>query len=81
MIPFEIGTDPLSYAARNGCVFSATRMDLFDGVTVHREEEIPIERLVADVAEFAAWHALRVLPTLDGFAGYDALRFHFRNAP
>lgn len=33
------------------------------------------QRLAAEAAEFGAWHALEIYPTLPSFTGYGTLRF------
>jgi hypothetical protein len=34
---------------------------------------------MADAAEFGAWHAYTIHPTLNGFPGYDSVKFNIVN--
>lgn len=43
----------------------------------HGAHRMPPQTLAAEVAEFAAWHAMVIHPNLNGFQGYDTLRFSF----
>lgn len=56
---------------RNGTKFAA-RNDLDD---VQMWNAANGHALLQDVAEFVGYHAVHILPHLDGFKGYDGLTF------
>jgi methyl coenzyme M reductase subunit D len=70
-----INEKPYVYESSNGTKFTCTRSDLADKIKYGNEEIITIEQLMTDVAEMAAMHAMFTHPELNGFAGYDTLRF------
>lgn len=65
---------PLEHRSHHGTVFVAKRADLQGGVVFEHAPESGAARM-SDVAEFTAFHALRILPHLNGFQGYDCIRF------
>lgn len=66
---------PLEHHSHHGSVFKVAKADLSVEVYVTYAPTDPA-LLAADVAEFAAWHALIIHPELrSGFQGYDCLRF------
>lgn len=75
-----INEQPLEHTAHNFTRFTATRCDLCDGVTVEKPEGISELRFAQDVAEFAAWHRGNIWEQLNGFSGYDCIRFAIRSA-
>ena len=65
-----------SHHCRYGTVFTATRCDFKDGVTV---TQVPKKELLAmDTAEMIGYHARAIYPELNGFQGYDCISFDFR---
>lgn len=72
----KIADQPYEFTGRNGTQFSCERSDLKAPVRVSNRPGWE-EDLVADTAQFAAMHALQVLPLLNGFTGYDAVHFIF----
>ena len=66
-----------SHMSNNGTVFKGDRCDLSSGVKVSFLWDIENEQQNADFAEFAAWHAMQIWPQLNGFAGYDAIRYEY----
>lgn len=71
----SINKKPYVYEARNGTKFTCSRSDLADKVKYSNDIIITIDQLMTDVAEMAAMHAMFTRPELNGFAGYDTLRF------
>jgi hypothetical protein len=65
---------PFSHIGPNGTHFHCKRGDLSVNVTC---EDVPEDalRFAQDVASFVGVHALDYWPHLNGFAGYDTLRF------
>lgn len=74
-----INKNPISHTSNYGTKFSAVHADLSDGVTVIRNESTSIEHFAADVAEFSAWHRGNIWEQLNGFSGYDCIRFTIKN--
>lgn len=64
---------PIEHTCRNGTVFRSSRADLADVVQVKRSSDWP--QTCADFAEFGAWHAMEIWPHLNGFQGYDCVRY------
>lgn len=65
---------PISHTGKYGTRF-ASRADLQGGVAVTFTRTLSVHQIVADAAQFGAWHAGNIHPQLDGFAGYDAVEF------
>jgi hypothetical protein len=82
---------PFSHTSRYGTRFESTRCDLREGIKVTPAEPligvtIPCdgrisegERVVSDLAQMVAYHAMHIHPQLDlragGFVGYDCIRW------
>lgn len=66
---------PFGHISANGTEFKAERCDFAGGCTVLRRTGLSQELLLQDVAEMAAYHALHIRPDLNGFSGYDTIRF------
>lgn len=71
---FKPSERPIEYHCRYGTVFRG-RADLRGGVSVTARKDIDTALLAADFAQFGAWHAYDIHPTLNGFAGYDAVQY------
>jgi hypothetical protein len=71
----KIADKPFSHRGRRGTVLRAARCDLAGGVTLTVPKGISREHLAADIMQIAGYHAAVVLPDLNGFSGYDTLRF------
>lgn len=69
---------PFSHVCHNGTRFDCERCDLRGPIEVRTLGEIDRERLTADFAEFAGWHGVNIHPYLNGFNGYDCLKFVFK---
>ncbi len=65
----------IEHICRHGTRFRA-RANLKSGVEINGSEHLNRDQLAADAAQFAAWHAIVIYPTLNGFAGYDTVQFH-----
>lgn len=72
-----INAQPFRYVASHGTSFDCPRSDLSEPVHVIKPDGLTVGRLAADFAEFGSQHALHVYPWLNGFQGYDAVRYHF----
>jgi hypothetical protein len=67
----------IQHNAYNGIVFTSATPDLLQGVTVIMpERELSIDEIVADTAEFGAWFVQNIHPTLNGFQGMGAVKYH-----
>ncbi|MCK5236915.1 MAG: hypothetical protein KAR06_08015 [Deltaproteobacteria bacterium] len=66
---------PYSHNSHHGTRFGASRCDFMYGVNVVKPKEVNLAQYTADVAEMIVQHALQIHPQLNGFAGYDAIRF------
>lgn len=73
----KIADKPFSHRGRYGTLFQADRCDLRGGVriVVNRNADLTPEQFVADVAMCAAYHAALILPDLNGFPGYDTVKY------
>jgi len=63
------------HTCSNGTVFKSERGDLASGVKVLQSFDIDVNEKMADYAEFGAWHSIIIHPNLNGFAGYDCIKF------
>lgn len=68
---------PFTYLAHHGTEFQASHCDFRDGVSCISHEDATQEQLMADVAEMAGYHAVNIWPELNGFSGYDCIRFQW----
>lgn len=71
----EINENRLEHTSHNLTRLVANRCDLRDGVKVEKPEGISEVQFAQDVAEFAAWHRCCIFDQLNGFQGYDCIRF------
>lgn len=75
---------PFSYVSSFGSEFSCPRCDFSEPISV---TETPVslsgeafKRILAkEVAEMIGYHATNILPELNGFQGYDCLKFEFNS--
>lgn len=74
--PKYLNDQSFSHYGHYGTYFEATRCDFRDGVKV---TDAPKDKawLASDVAEMATYHALNIHPRLNGFQGYDCIKFNF----
>lgn len=61
-----------------GITVEASRCDFKEGVTVYYNAGMPADRLARALAEVMAWHAVNIRPQLNGFCGYDCIRYSFK---
>lgn len=67
---------PFEYTSRYGTVFTAKRTDFAGGVTVLLSKpDLKTDQLISDVAEMIGFHATNIHPGLNGFQGYDCIRW------
>lgn len=66
----------IEHQCRFGTVFSA-KANLRGGVVVVARATATEVQIASDAAQFGAWHAMQIHPTLRGFSGYDAVRYEF----
>lgn len=74
--PFK-NADPCSHRGPNGTEFRADRCDLQGGVRVTfptYRELTDLDKML-DAADFAAWHRNCIWDQLNGFSGYDCIKF------
>lgn len=75
--------DIISFTSHNGCQFAAAR-NLKGVITVTIPRGWPeglSSGFCSDLAEFIGWHSFEIYPNLtQGFAGYDTLRFEFKES-
>lgn len=67
---------PLEHRCRNGTTFMAARCDFVGGVTAYVPLHLTLEEIIADAVELGAWHALNILPQLNGFTGPGTFTVH-----
>lgn len=67
-------TTKFSYTARWGTIFRCDVSDFSKEIRVINAPTDPAQ-FAGAVAEMIAHHAMEVYPKLNGFAGYDTLRF------
>lgn len=69
----KIAKDPFSWMSERGTMFTGTH-DLSDGVNVSKpKSEVTLEEFFC----FGAWHALHIWGDLNGFSGYDCVKFNY----
>jgi hypothetical protein len=66
---------PFTYTSANGTKYEAARCDLRGGITITDQVWREDQRM-SDLAEMVAYHTLNIYPELNGFSGYDTLRFN-----
>ena len=73
----SVNETPFQYGSTNGTCFHCDRSDLSGGVIVNTPKDLSRTRQMQDVMEMAAYHATEIMPKLNGFNGYDTLKFVF----
>jgi hypothetical protein len=63
------------YVGRYGSKFTSDRCDFKNGVRAAKPSSLTEVKYTSDVAEMMGWWALHVYPHLNGFAGFDCIRF------
>ena len=58
-----------------GTIFTCKRCDFKAPIFYKTRTDITTSQLIADVAEMIAYHSLIIWPELNGFSGYDNLKF------
>jgi hypothetical protein len=43
----------------------------------NKRQNVSDKKVMADMVEFGAWHAINIYPDLNGFQGYDCVSFNF----
>ena len=71
---------PFEFHTNDGVIFTSPRSDFQGGINVkglpvNVQTDENLNRLMVAVAEMVAYHRGEVWPTLNGFSGYDCLRF------
>jgi len=64
------------HTSHYGTHFTSERCDFKDGVTIQRSIHLDDVGFVTDIAEMVGYHATNILPELNGFQGYDAIRYN-----
>jgi hypothetical protein len=70
----KINDKPFTWHSPQGTVFSGERHDLGGGVHVSVKRS---ELKMFDLYQFTHWHTMWIHPDLNGFSGYDCVRFVF----
>ena len=69
-----LNAEPFSYMGPHCTWFRGTRCDLSDGVVVDK----PLDQIHhEDFVCFGAWHAIQIHCDLNGFSGYDCVKFRY----
>lgn len=63
------------YEASNGTKFKCERADFRSPIQIKKPVLISKENYLRDIIEMTWYHVTSILPTLNGFAGYDTLKF------
>jgi len=79
----ELNDAPIEFGSSLGVKFSCDRGDLRNTVEVrvplwvheNRTSEGLHKILTSSYFEFAYWHAINIHPVLNGFRGFDTIRF------
>lgn len=66
---------PFSFISRNGSHFTCKRCDFKGDIKV--KTSVKKEFFALDVAEMIGYHATNIWPELNGFSGYDTIRFDY----
>jgi hypothetical protein len=70
-----LNNTPIEHRSKNGLVFKSENGDLRTGVTVEESYSITADAIFSDIVEFGAWHAMQIRPNLNGFSGYDCIKY------
>ena len=65
---------PWKHRCSNGTVFTCKRCDFTEPIVVE-PGDANIPQLMCDVAEMIGFHATNIHPNLNGFSGYDCIKF------
>lgn len=82
---YPMNDKPYSHTGRYGTTISCDRCDFKTPVTVASEfvgaggTSEDWQKVTADVAEAMAYHAIHIHPELNGFSGYDTIRYVYSN--
>lgn len=76
----SINENLISHTSRNQTLFLADRADLRHGVCIFKPKLISQDDLAQDIAEFAAWHRGCIFDQLNGFQGYNNVRYYVQES-
>lgn len=62
----------------NGTQFTADRCDFRGGILAEVPKGISRKELMQDVSEMIAYHALNIFNQLNGFSGYDCIKYEIK---
>jgi len=68
---------PWEHRSHYGTRFTNKRCDFREPMQVFCPPDQPRDHLASDVAEMIGFHATNIWPGLNGFAGYDCIRWEF----
>jgi hypothetical protein len=68
---------PFGHTSRYGTIVTSDRCDFANGITIIKDHNLSEDRYISDIAEAFGFHAANILPNLNGFQGYDCLKFNF----
>jgi hypothetical protein len=67
---------PYEHTSRYGTTFKCARCDFREPIYYqYRGEKLSREKLMLDVSELIGFHAANIWENLNGFQGYDTVRF------
>ena len=66
---------PWDHVCHNGTEFSSSRCDFEAELIARVPARVTEEELMQDVSEMIGYHAMNIHPHLNGFRGYDCIRY------
>lgn len=75
----SINEKPVEHVSFNMVTFKAKRADLVGGVDVYVMRPMDSIELMQACADFTSWHCLCIWEQLNGFAGYDNIKFRLHD--
>jgi hypothetical protein len=70
-----VNNKKFEHTCHYGTRFTSETCDFRNGVIVERSTYLDEVGFVTDIAEMVGFHATNILPELNGFQGYDAIRY------
>lgn len=61
--------------SRYGTEFHCDKSNLSVPIKVKKDKDTSLENFLVDVSEMITYHAMHIHSSLNGFAGYDCIRF------
>ena len=70
----DLSQTPFQYLCANGTEFSCSKCNFKEPIIVHWKPKNDL-LFAVDVAEMISYHLANIWPELNGFQGYDCIRF------